>query len=190
MRFEVKNRKKEKGFSLVEIVMTITIFSVISYFAFIQIQKLRENREFLLGKTLLTETFYLYSQKALLSGEIYSVKIDYLEKKIEIIDSKNNCFEKIKLPKNISYITVYNKKIVENLEIKITKTGNVSPSFSIYLFDRGNQVRYRITVLGFSMIKLLDMNIYRPVKSLKIDYENIIDYNEEFDKYIKEWVLE
>lgn len=190
MKVKLSKNRKNKAFSLVEIIFTISIFSLISYSAFIQFQKFRENQEFILAKTVLVEKFYLYSQKSLLSGEKYGINLDYLQKKMEIKDKEDNILEVIELPKNIQYTTVYNKKIVENIEVKITETGNVSPSFSIFLANKNNKVYYRISILGFSMIRLLDINIYKPIKNFVMDYENIIKYNEDFDLYIKDWMVE
>lgn len=190
MKVKLSKSRKNKAFSLVEIIFTIALFSLISYSAFIQFQKFKENQEFILAKTVLVEKFYLYSQKSLLSGEKYEINLDYLQKKLEIKDKNNNILEMIELPKKIKYTTVYNKRIVENIDVKITETGNISPSFSIYLSNKNNKVYYRISLLGFSMIRLLDINIYKPIKNFTIDYENIIKYNEDFDSYVKDWVVE
>ena len=38
------------------------------------------------------------------------------------------------LPKKLKYSSVFDNEMVEKLDVKVTKHGNITPSFSLYIF--------------------------------------------------------
>ena len=75
---------------------------------------------------------------------------------------------------------VYNKENVEKFEVKITRDGNITPSFSIYIFGYDDIARYRISFYGFDMIKFMKINVYKNIKNKKAKYKDIVSYHEKF----------
>ena len=74
--------------------------------------------------------------------------------------------------------------------MKITKDGNITPSFSIYIFGYDDIARYRISFYGFDMVKFMKINIYRNMKNKKVKYDNIVSYHEKFAYEEDEWKKE
>lgn len=178
----MRNEKliKNKGYTYLNVVISLLIILSFTYVGVIYYRNLKEKREIEEAKQQIVNIFSDYSVKSFDNEKAHNVKIDYILKKIIIYENIVKEREKVKLPASLKYATVYNKENVEKFEVKITKDGNITPSFSIYIFGYDDMARYRISFYGFDMIKFMKINVYRNIKNKKAKYKNIVSYHEKF----------
>lgn len=181
--------KKVRGFSLIEVVVALGIVFILGNIGYITYDRVNSDRAIQLGKIEIVNLFEKYSFESMKNGENIYINLDYLNNSIEVYDKNSKIIEKAKLSKNIKLISIYGKEILGTQRVEITKDGNINPSFSLYMGNK-NKIKYRISIYGFSVIKVLKINVYRCLnKSLSID--KIYDYHYEFEKYRKkEWIKE
>lgn len=171
---------KNRGYTYLNIVVSILVILSLMYVGIIYYRNLKEKIEVDEAKQKIVNIFTDYSAKAFDNEKAYNIKIDYILKKIIIYENILKEREKIKLPASLKYATVYNKENVEKFEVKITRDGNITPSFSIYIFGYDDIARYRISFYGFDMIKFMKINVYKNIKNKKAKYKNIVSYHEKF----------
>lgn len=181
---------KNKGYTYLNIVVSTLIILSVMYVGIIYYRNLKEKREIEEAKQQIVNIFTDYSVMSFDNEKLYNVKIDYILKKIIVYENLIREKENIKLPFSLKYATVYDKKNLERFEVKITKDGNITPSFSIYIFGYDDIARYRISFYGFDMVKFMKINIYRNMKNKKVKYENIVSYHEKFAYEEDEWKKE
>jgi len=113
----------------------------------------------------------------------------FIAKKI-VISDKTLQSKDIELPKNLIYFHTYTSNL-KNFKFSFTKNGNISKSFSIYIFNKEKKVRYKLSFYGFDRSKFLKINSYRKKKNNEINYSNIADYhkntNEDRESFYKDW---
>ncbi|MHD0319097.1 hypothetical protein [Fusobacterium sp. THCT1E2] len=171
---------KNRGYTYLNIVVSILVILSLMYVGIIYYRNLKEKIEVDEAKQKIVNIFTDYSAKAFDNEKAHNIKIDYILKKIIIYENILKEREKIKLPASLKYATVYNKENVEKFEVKITRDGNITPSFSIYIFGYDDIARYRISFYGFDMIKFMKINVYKNIKNKKAKYKNIVSYHEKF----------
>ncbi|WP_294663691.1 hypothetical protein [uncultured Fusobacterium sp.] len=171
---------KNRGYTYLNIVVSILVILSLMYVGIIYYRNLKEKIEVDEAKQKIVNIFTDYSAKAFDNEKAHNIKIDYILKKIIIYENILKEREKIKLPASLKYATVYNKENVEKFEVKITRDGNITPSFSIYIFGYDDIARYRISFYGFDMIKFMKINVYKNIKNKKVKYKNIVSYHEKF----------
>ena len=136
---------KNRGYTYLNIVVSILVILSLMYVGIIYYRNLKEKIEVDEAKQKIVNIFTDYSAKAFDNEKAHNIKIDYILKKIIIYENILKEREKIKLPASLKYATVYNKENVEKFEVKITRDGNITPSFSIYIFGYDDIARYRIS---------------------------------------------
>lgn len=179
--------KNTKGFYLIEVLIVITLVLIIFSTGGIYLKKIKEKEELRKAKVILIETFTTYSTKALSLNKKYKLKFNYEKKEIEIKDKYFRLIERIYLPKTLKYITIFNKNTQLYFSAKLTNNGNITPSFTIYIFDYKDIARYRVSLYSFELIKHLQINIYKNVGDTDATYENILNFHKNWKKENINW---
>ena len=158
---------KNKGYTYLNIVVSTLVILSFMYVGIIYYRNLKEKREIEEAKQKIVNIFTDFSAEAFDNEKSYNIKIDYILKKIIVYENIIREKESIRLPTSLKYATVYNKENVEKFEIKMTKNGNITPSFSIYIFGYNDMAKYRISFYGFDIVKFMKINVYRNIKNKK-----------------------
>ena len=185
----MNNIKKNKAFSTFEIILSILIFSFLMNIAFVKYREFKELRDINEAKTKITEAFYLVSTTSLKQKTKQELQLDLSAKKI-IISNKSIKIQEIQLPKDLIYYHTYTSNL-KKLKLSFTENGNISKSFSIYIFNKAKKVRYKVSFYGFDRSKFLKINNYRKKKNNEITYSNIDEYhkttNEDREAFYMDW---
>lgn len=181
--------KKNKGFSYIEIIVTITLILGISYLSIFYYTKFQEKRDIQKAKTLILNVFSEYTVKAFDKEDDFQIKIEHFQKKIIVSDYWKEK-EQIFLPKKLRYSSVFNNEKVEKLEVRITEHGNITPSFSIYIFGYDDIVKYRISFYGFDKIRFMKINVYKNLSDRRWTYKNLMIYHKKFNPNSSKWRIE
>lgn len=177
--------KKTKGFYLINIIISISIFLILLNLGGIYLRNQREKQELKEAKTKIYDMFTTYRTLALNSSQRYYLSFDYTKKIITISTRKIKILKVIQLPSNLKYITIFHKKVQNNFLSEITPNGNITPSFSIYIFDYNDIARYRISLYGFELIKYFKINIYKNNEDKKVKYSTILNFHKKWAENIK-----
>jgi hypothetical protein len=165
-----------------EILVAALIVSLFALFGFIKIKNARTINQVNNAKILIADTYKKYATISFDKDIIHRILIDYNIKTIEIFDNVDAKIEEISLPKEIKYATVYGGVVCDKMSAKITEQGNITPIFSIYIFDNKDIAKYRISLYGFDTLKHLRINIYRNKSDKTATYANIIKFHEGFSE--------
>lgn len=182
--------KKRRAFYFIEILIQISFVLLLLSLSFIYFKNLIEREELIKAKTEIYEVFTTYATKAFNSRTNYDVKLDYLKKEIIISEMSVIDREIIYLPKKLRYLTIFDKQIQTRFNAKITSNGNISPSFSIYIFDYNDIAKYRISFYGFDLIKYMQINIYKNIDDKTAKYSNILDFHNKWTTTNPKWTEE
>lgn len=178
---------KNKGFYLINTLISISLILLLSTFGYVCFRNYIEMQEINRAKVEIYELFTTYSTKAFNDGKVLNVKLDYIKKEIVVYEYGVVPIDIVKLPKNLNYLTIFDRDVVQIFTGKITKNGNITPSFSIYIFDSKNIAQYRISLYGFEIIKYMKINIYRNKGDKKANYDNILRFHREWDTNNPKW---
>lgn len=183
--------KKTRGFYLINIVLSLSVFLIFLNLGGIYLTRQQENKELREAKIKICEVLSTYRTKALNENCKYYIKFNYVKKIISIspffgrLDS--NPSKVIKLPSNLKYTTIFDKETQKKFIVEITPKGNVVRSFSIYIFDYRELVRYRISIYGFELIRYFKINVYENTKRQKIYYNEISRFHSYLIKNRHNW---
>lgn len=182
--------KKTKGFTYIEVLISAILILGIMYAGTIYSRNLKEKREINEARSKIIRVFTDYSTKAFDQEKSFNVKIDHLQKKIAVYQNVITLKDEEFLPKTLKYLSVYDNEEVEKLEIKITKNGNITPSFSIYIFGYDDIAKYRLSFYGFDVIQFMKINVYKNISDKKWTYKNIMLYHKKFNPDNGKWRTE
>lgn len=179
--------KNKKGFCFIDILLQISLLLLLLSFGFIYFRKLMEREELVRAKTEIYEVFTTYATKAFNSRTSYGVELDYSKKRIVISESSSITREVLKLPKNLKYITIFDSQTQQKLTAKITANGNITPSFSVYIFDYDDIAQYRISFYGFDLIRYMQINVYKNINDTTPKYKTILDFHNSWKTSNPKW---
>lgn len=183
--------KKAKGFTLLETVATIAIVSIVTLFFWIKVETVQEKRDLEISSRIISEVYLKYIRRSIELNEEYILDIYLVDKKIEIKNKYEKKIETVTLPKKLFYEVVYDKKLYKKFTTSTTSNGNLSKSFSIYIFNYKKYLKRKITFYVFNTNKILVINNYIKTESEKIPQENIIKYHySEENQNNKGWLYE
>lgn len=173
--------------------MAILILAFILNITFIKYRNFRELKDINEAKTKIINTFFLSANSSLKFQKKEHIKLDLSSKKIIVMDYLERRKKVLNLPKNLIYWDTH-PSFSKSLDIYFTKNGNISKSFSVYIFDSRKNVRYKISFYGFDRSKFLKINAYRKFSNNKITLTNILKYhettNEDRKSFYKDWKRE
>ncbi len=188
--FNIFYKKKIKAFSLIESILSILILALILNITFIKYKNFKELKAINEAKTKITNTFYLSANTTLKFQKLEYIILDTVNKKLLVLDDYFRRKKQVNLPKNLIYSHT-SSETDNQLNIKFTKNGNISKSFSIYIFDSRENARYKIAFYGFDRSKFLKINTYRKFSDSKIKLEDIPKYNkttnEDRESFYRDW---
>lgn len=190
MIFIFKYNNKTQAFTFFETIFLVLILSIFLNFAFIQFQRFKENKSIIEAKLKINEAFLYSSISSLNSHREKKLQFNLISKKIFIIDSFLKNEKEFSLPKNLIYYSTLNSNSYI-LNLNFTKNGNISQSFSIYIFDIKKNARYKIALYGFDRSKFLKINNYKHIGKTQIKISEIFSYhnstNEDRDAFYRDW---
>lgn len=179
--------KKDRGFSLINILLSVSLALLVLTFGYICYRKFIEQYEIKKAKTEIYELFTTYGAKAFNDGKRLKIKLDYIAKEVTVYEYSVVPIEVIKLPKKLRYVTIFNKNTVDVFEGEITKNGNITPSFSIYIFDYGKIAQYRISLYSFDIVRYLRINVYRNKGDTTAHYDRILSFHKKWTTDNPDW---
>lgn len=179
--------KKTDGYNLFNVLISLTIVLMLSGITFFYWRDYHENLELKRAKIEIYEFFSTYSTKAFTQNTGYHIKMDFLKREFEAYSENSTKLETLKLPKNLKYATVFENMKQDYFEASITQTGNITPSFSIYIFNYKDIAKYRVSFYGFGLIKYLKINIYKNLKDKNATYKNITDFHKNWNSLSPNW---
>lgn len=179
--------KKNRGFYLLNILISISIVFLIFTISYVCLRNYVERQEINRAKTEIYELFTTYATKTFHDRREKTIKLDYLKKEITVFEFNVVPIEKLLLPKRLNYVTIFDKDSVKIFTGKITKNGNITPSFSIYIFDYNNIAQYRISLYGFDIIKYMRINIYKNKGDKTPKYDSILKFHNSWTTDNPKW---
>jgi len=181
---------KNTGSLSLEALILLALTALAASFGHIQIQKAKTAAQIQDAKIMITGLYKKYAVLSLDRKLIHRIVFDYGDKTIDVYDHADKKTEHADLPADIRYATVYGGAIPASFSAKITEDGNITPIFSIYLFDRKNLARYRISLYGFDVLKHLRIYVYKNRGDPTATYENIVSFHDKFSEDSKHWERE
>lgn len=172
----------KKAFCFIDILIQISLIFLLTSLGFICFRNYSEQQEVKRAKTEIYELFTTYATKAFNEKERFTLDFNYSTKEIVVSKTTVVKVEILKLPKNLKYITIFDKEKVEKFTANITINGNITPSFSIYIFGYDDVAKYRISLYGFDLIKYMQINIYKNLKDKTATYKNILSFHNNWTK--------
>ena len=160
----MKIRLKNNGFSLIETIVYMAIFTVIFTIVIRGLNERKEKQDFLIQKRNISQFIRKVQQYSQYNRKEYILYFKISENKAYFIDIENNKEEiinEIDISKNISYMT-NNKNKNEDFRRKTTIEGNFEKGFSIYLLNgKGTKIYYRISTNTINAAKYPIISIYK-----------------------------
>lgn len=190
MIFICKYNNKTQAFTFFETIFLIILISLFINVAFIYFKNFKETQSIIEAKLKINDAFLYSSINSLNSHKEKKLQFDLVTKKIFIFDDSFKNEREFLLPKNlIYYSTLSSGSYILNLNF--TKNGNISQSFSIYIFDRKRNAKYKISFYGFDRSKFLKINNYKHIGKNNINLSEISNYhmttNEDRESFYKDW---
>lgn len=179
--------KKTRGFYLIEVVLAISLVLLMINVGSTHFNNLQEEVELKKAKTQISEIFSTYASKAKNYKKKYKLEFDYLEKTICISNKASSTKKTFYLPENLSYLSIFEGNSQTNFLAFLTENGNITPSFSIYIFDSHNIARYRISLYGFDFIKYMKINVYKNLGDRNATYSEIQNYHKSWTTNNPSW---
>lgn len=179
--------KNKKGFCFVDIILQLGFIFLFISLGFICFKNYSEQQEVRKAKTEIYEFFTTYAIKAFNEKERFTIELDYVKKEITISVTAVVRVEILKLPKSLKYITIFDKDKKEKFTANVTVNGNITPSFSIYIFGYDDIAKYRISLYGFDLIKYMQINVYRNIDDKTATYNGILNFHNNWTKRKTHW---
>ncbi|MDR1834817.1 MAG: hypothetical protein LBQ96_03355 [Fusobacteriaceae bacterium] len=181
---------KRSGSLSLEALIILTLIILTVSIGHIQIQKAKSITQVNDAKILIADVFKKYAVLSLDRRIIHKIAFDYGGKFLDVFDSDDEKKEHLDLPKDIRYASVYGGVVPPTITAKITEDGNITPIFTIYIFDRGDLARYRISLYGFDTLKHLRIYIYKNKGDQTAKYGDIVNFHSKFSEGSKLWERE
>lgn len=175
---EIDMGKRNRGIALAETLILTALGAVILSFIFIRYRNINEQKDIQRAVNILETVVQKYASKSMASKKSYSIYFDYSAKTVTVKDMKNEeVFEIKNLPEKLSYATPYDRQTQRKIDFHTTINGNLSKSFSVYIFGYSDTAKYRVAFYNFQQSRILRINIYKNKSAGDIHYSKITDYH-------------
>ena len=137
-------KRKNGGFTLVEVLVYISIITILFTIVFNILQNQRQKQEFTIQKRNISQFIRKIQQYAQYNKKEYILDFRISENIAYFVDKENgkeDIIGKLEISKNISYMTNNNDKNAD-FKRKTTNEGNFEKGFSIYLLDKKGKKIY------------------------------------------------
>jgi len=181
-----------KGFALIEMLIVIAIIGILVGIGGISIKKQAESRTMLRVENEIGDFFRVAAKRSQETGKKYAVHFDLVGKKIEIYREEEEesgvangkwkdggikvPIEKLDLPNIFEYEKISGTSVDQDFISKITSTGNMSSTITLYVFKsnfqlgiQGDEIaKYSIRLLtNDKHVKFLHVKEYAPKTKIK-----------------------
>ena len=175
------HKLKNRALTLMELVITVSIISLLLVFFSIKYEKYKESNSLYEAKIKISNILSKYRDLAYYNNTTYTITFNLPLGTITLSDSFNNYVEKTELPKKLKYQIITNEHNSNYFVTKITANGNLSDAFTIYIFDYNDLAQYRIAFYTFLQIKYLLINIYKNQTVTEATFSNLLNYHSTAD---------
>ena len=166
------NENKSSGFTLVEVLLYISIVAILFLAISNNLQKQKQLQEFAIQKRNISSFIRKIQQYAQYNKKIYTLDFKISEKTAYFLDNvkgKKEIIDKLKISDNLSYMTNNSNKNADFLR-NTTNEGNFEKGFSIYLLDKkGEKIYYRISTNTINAAKYPIISIYCAKTPIKLN---------------------
>lgn len=168
---------KNKAFSFIELLITISILSLLTLLFYIKYENYKEKNSIYEAKIKIVNTLSKYRDLSYYNNCSFYITFNFSQKYISISKISNDEDDIIPLPKSLNYKIITKKGDTNSFVTTMTPNGNFSDAFSIYIFDYKDLAQYRLGFYTFSQIKYLLINIYRNQNVADATIQNISNYH-------------
>ena len=172
------------GFTLIEVLLYISIMAILFMVVSVNLQKQRQNQEFAIQKRNISQFIRKIQQYAQYNRKDYVLDFKISEKIAYFLDEKNgqkDIIDKMEISNSLSYMTNNSNKNAD-FRRRTTNEGNFEKGFSVYLLDKkGEKIYYRISTNTINAAKYPIISIYRAKKPINLsdDYSKANLWEEE-----------
>ncbi|TDT68031.1 prepilin-type N-terminal cleavage/methylation domain-containing protein [Hypnocyclicus thermotrophus] len=162
----------QNGFTIIELLIAISIITILSTIGYATVSKQMETNAILKMRNQIPTFIKGISELSYETGEKYDISIDFNN---YIITAKKNgsttIYRKLNLEKNLQYCFIDNNNKIQNtLSRNTTSTGNINIGFSIYIFNKKNKAKSKISFVSTTkVVKFLVINRYTPKKDMYLN---------------------
>ncbi len=160
----MKKIKKNNGFTLVEVLIYMTILTILFTAVINGLDRRREQQDFAIQKRNISQFIRKIQQYSQYNRKKYILDFRISENTVYFIDDENGkeiIIDRMPISRNISYMT-NNKDKNKDFTRNTTVEGNFEKGFSIYLLNRkGKKIYYRISTNTINAAKYPIISIYR-----------------------------
>lgn len=181
---KMRIKGNNNGFTLIEVLLYISIMAVLFTVVSVNLQKQRQNQEFAIQKRNISQFIRKIQQYAQHNRKEYVLDFKISEKRAYFLDEKNgkkDIVDKMEISQNLSYMTNNSNKNAD-FRRRTTNEGNFEKGFSVYLLDKkGEKIYYRISTNTINAAKYPIISIYRAKKPINLsdDYSKANLWEEE-----------
>ena len=173
-------KNKKRGFTLVEVLVYISIFMLLFFVVTNNFEKRKEQQQFTIQKRNISQFIRKIQQYSQYNKKEYELHFKISENMIYFID-KNEIIDKLQISKDISYMTNNKEKNIDFIR-KTTNECNFEKGFTIYLLNKkGDKIYYRISTNTINAAKYPIISIYKGKKPISVneDYLKVNLWEEE-----------
>ncbi len=176
----INESKKSKAITLIELLICLSIMSVIASMVVLDYNKRKEQQDFQIAKKEITQFIRKVQKYSYYNKKQYIVDVQ-INNKIIYFKDGNKILDKLEIPKKLSYMTnneLKNKDFIR----KTTENGNFDKGFTLYLINtKGNKIYYRVSTSTTNVLKYPMISIYKAIKPIELsnDYEDDKKWMEE-----------
>lgn len=168
---------KNKAFSFIELLITLSILSLLTLFFYIKYENHKEKNNLYEAKIKIVNTLFKYRDLSYYNNCSYCITFNFSQKYISVSDFSNEKDDVISLPNSLNYKIITSKGNTNFFITTITPNGNFSDAFSVYIFDYKGLAQYRLGFYTFLQIKYLLINVYHNHRVIDATIQNISNYH-------------
>jgi len=183
---------KKRGFTIIELLIVLALIGVLVGIGGVSIKKQAESRGMLRVGNEIGDFFRVAAKRSQETGKKYAVHFDLVGKKIEIYREEEEesgvangkwkdggikvLIEELELPNVFEYEKISGSSVDQDFISKITSTGNMSGTITLYVFKSNSQLeiqgdeiaKYAIRLLTTDKhVKFLHVKEYTPKTKIK-----------------------
>ncbi|MGB6127375.1 MAG: prepilin-type N-terminal cleavage/methylation domain-containing protein [Psychrilyobacter sp.] len=183
---------KKRGFTIIELLIVLALIGILVGIGGVSIKKQAESRAMIKVTNEIGDFFRIAAKRSRETGEKYTVHFNLVEKKIEIYreeEEENGVangkwkdggikvpIERLDLPNIFEYEKISESSFDQDFTSKITSTGNMSGTITLYVFKSNSQLgiqgdeiaKYSIRLLTTDKhVKFLHVKEYTPKTKIK-----------------------
>lgn len=173
----MNKNKNTKGLTFIEVIITVTLLTIVSLFLLQKIRDYNERMDLELATRKIQHIFLNYTNKSFYEKNRYILEINNVNHKIIIKKIDDTIVEEHNLPEKVYYEIPYDNKRNPIFKVQTNRNGNLNKAFTLYIFGYKKNVKKRLAFYIFQKEKVLKINSYTNKNVVNINYENILEYH-------------